>query len=363
MKLQAGALLALIGASMAHAGGTERTPQSAMILYQKGNLVELGVARVMPKLSGVMSDTNPSGDIAQDFTSPSLSLKMDLNEKWAMALILDKPWGSDIVYGSSSAVLDGQEAYADTSAATILAKYQASKNFSAFGGLRIQRSGGYTILDGAAYAGLPDQPYEVTFEDQTGLGYVLGVAYEVPERAMRLALTYNSEVKYDYPTTETFDGGSLGASADTASVTPQSINIDFQHALDARTILTASARWVEHSAFQLTPSVLGSNLVNLNDSTTYRIGVGRAFSRKLSGSLTYAFEPKVTQDASSTSPYDGYKQLSLGVSYKATEQMEIAGGLSYRLYNDANATVGGSTVGRFEDNSLTAVGLKMTYRF
>lgn len=71
----------------------------------------------------------------------------------------------------------------------------------------------------------------------------------------------------------------------------------------------------------------------------------------------------MTQDASSTSPYDGYKQLSLGLSYKATEQMEIAGGYTYRLYNDANATVGGSTVGRFEDNTLSAVGVKLTYRF
>lgn len=269
MKLQAGALLALLGASMAQAGGTERTQQSALILYQKGNLVELGFGHVMPKLSGEMNgDGNPSGDIANDFNSPSVSLKMDVNEDWALALILDKPWGSDIVYGASSADLAGQEAYANTTAATVLAKYQASKNFSAFGGLRVQRSGGYTVLDGTVYSGLPDQPYEVTFEDQTGLGYVLGVAYEVPERAMRLALTYNSEVHYDYPTTETFDGASFGASDDTASVTPQSINIDFQHALDARTILTASARWVEHSAFQLTPSVLGSNLVNLNDSTT-----------------------------------------------------------------------------------------------
>ncbi|WP_010140839.1 OmpP1/FadL family transporter [Oceanicola sp. S124] len=363
MKLQTGAILALLGAGMAHAGGTERTPQSAMILYQKGNLVELSFGHVMPHLSGQMADSNPSGDIANDFNSPSLSLKMDVSDTLALALILDKPWGSDIEYGPSSAVLDGQRAIADTSAATILGKYQLNKNVSLFGGLRIQQSGGSTILDGAAYASLPAQPYEVTFADQTALGYVLGAAYEIPERAMRLALTYNSEIHYDYPTVETFNGASFGASTDTASVTPQSVNIDFQHALDRRTILTASARWVEHSAFQLTPSVLNRDLVNLNDSTTYRIGIGRAFSQKLSGSLTYAFEPKVDQDASSTSPYDGYKQLSLGLSYKATDQIEIGGGLSYRRYNDANATVGGSTVGRFEDNHLTAVGLKMTYKF
>ncbi|MGI3164941.1 OmpP1/FadL family transporter [Pseudooceanicola sp. 200-1SW] len=364
MKLYTGALLALLGASAAQAGGIERTTQSAMILYQKGNRVELSFGRVMPKLSGVMADSQGSGDIANDFTSPSLALKMDVSDTLALAFIYDKPFGSDVVYADGpSGILLGQSGQAETRAMTFLAKYQATDRVSVFGGLRVQESGGSTILDGAPYDANPlVTAYDVTFGDDWGTGYVLGAAYEIPEIALRLALTYNSEVKHSYDTTEII-GGTLVPGSKTKSVTPQSVNLEFQTGLNQRTLLMASARWVDHSAFKLHPAVFDRDLVSLRDTTTYRIGIGRAFSQKLSGSVTYAFEPKGSENVSSLSPSNGYKQLSLGLAYKATEALELSGGITYRVYGDANATVGGAPVGRFEDNSLTGVGLKVAYSF
>ena len=367
MKLYTGALLALLGASAAQAGGIERTTQSAMILFSDGNRVELSFGRVMPKLTGEMNDSLGSGDIANDFTSPSFALKMDVSEKVALAFIYDKPFGSDVVYDDGdSAFLSGQAGLAETKAYTFLAKYQATDRVSVFGGIRVQESGGSTVLDGTPYnlvlAPAPT-PYEVSFGDDWGTGYVLGAAYEIPEMALRLALTYNSEVEHSYDTDESFGGASAGPTSQTKSVTPQSVNLEFQTGLNQRTLLMASARWVEHSAFKLRPEVFDRELVSLRDTTTYRIGIGRAFTQKLSGSVTYAVEPEGSDNVSSLSPYNGYKQLSLGLSYKATEALEISGGITYRLYGDANATVSGTSMGRFEDNSLTGIGLKMAYTF
>ena len=175
MKLYTGALLALLGASAAQAGGIERTTQSAMILFSDGNRVELSFGRVMPKLTGEMNDSLGSGDIANDFTSPSFALKMDVSEKVALAFIYDKPFGSDVVYGDGdSAFLSGQAGLAETKAYTFLAKYQATDRVSVFGGIRVQESGGSTVLDGTPYnlvlAPAPT-PYEVSFDDDWGTGY------------------------------------------------------------------------------------------------------------------------------------------------------------------------------------------------
>ena len=156
MKLYTGALLALLGASAAQAGGIERTTQSAMILFSDGNRVELSFGRVMPKLTGEMNDSLGSGDIANDFTSPSFALKMDVSEKVALAFIYDKPFGSDVVYDDGdSAFLSGQAGLAETKAYTFLAKLPGDRQ-----GQRLRRDPGAGIrrLDRAGWHALRHPP-------------------------------------------------------------------------------------------------------------------------------------------------------------------------------------------------------------
>ncbi|NIZ08872.1 OmpP1/FadL family transporter [Pseudooceanicola sp. HF7] len=356
-----------LAAAPALAGGIERTTQSAMVLYERGNKLSFSFGTVNPTVSGTTYAVGPfaaqgTGNVSDRFNLPAMSLKMDINDQLSFALIYDEPFGASVYYDASNAVLGATAAESNTKAVTALAKYQFDKNLSAFGGLRIQRSGGMTHLGGAAYG--PLDGYDVTFGDDVGYGYVLGAAYEIPEMAMRVALTYNSAIDHSYDTVENINPG---ATTQTESKTPSSWNLEFQTGVAPGTLLMGSIRYVKHSQFKLYPqtftALANRSLVNLEDTTTYRLGVGRQLNDQLSGSVMVTYEPEGDPLVSPLAPRTGMKGITFGLAYKASDQVEISGGVSYMMLGDATPATSGTARADFSDNSYTAVGMKVSYSF
>ncbi|PJE25942.1 Long-chain fatty acid transport protein [Pseudooceanicola antarcticus] len=369
MKVQASVLLTLLGATAAHAGGIERTSQSAMLLFAEGNRMELSYGAVSPSLTGRDYSGNDIGNVGNSYGLPSFGLKFDLSEKVAVALIYDTPFGADIEYdyGGANQRLDGTMAKADVTALTLLAKYQATDRVSVFGGIRRQTAEGQITLDGLAYGGAPPgglTGYSVELNNGAGTGYVLGAAYEIPEIALRLALTYNSEISHDFDTVE-YGLAPMGLAGTMSSKTPESLQLEFQTGIAADTLLMASIRHVKHSAFKIRPQFSDTDLVDLSDTTTYRLGVGRRFTPKLAGQVSVAYEAAGDPLVSPLAPSTGSTQLSLGLSYQVTEALEVSGGVSYVWLGDATPETGTPDTPHadFNDNSATALGLKIAYRF
>lgn len=395
MKFKTGATLALLAATTAtsaYAGGIERTTQSAMVLYGEGNRIELSFGHASPSLTGTDLALNDTGNVADDFNLPSLAVKMDINDQWSLAMIYDRPFGADVEYdyaGASQqqpAFLAGTSAEAKVEALTLLAKYQATERFSVFGGLRFQKASGDITLGGAAYASRPvyadpqDPPigytpnlngYNVALNDGTGVGYVLGAAYEIPEIALRVALTYNSSIEHDFDTVErnipnvpANNGSQIpGPLTSTLKVkTPESWNLEFQSGIAADTLIMGSIRYVKHSEFLIDPTY-GPSLVDLSDTTTYNLGIGRRFTPKLAASVMVGYEAEGDTLVSPLAPSTGKTSLSLGVSYKVTDTFEVSGGVSKIWVGDAIAAPGGVGVAPFEDNDATAFGVKFAYSF
>ena len=386
MRFKSSALLALLAATTAtsaYAGGIERTPQSAMVLYGEGNRFELSFGSASPSLSGADAFGNATGNVAGDFTLPSFALKMDVTDKLSVAMIYDKPFGADIEYDyaggglTTPALLAGTTAKADVDALTLLAKFQATDRVSVFGGLRFQKATGDITLGGAAYAYNPPQNpanlngYNVKLEDGTGVGYVLGAAYEIPDIALRVALTYNSSIEHDFDTIErnvpnlagppgSQIAGPLESTLDVK--TPESWNLEFQSGIAADTLVMGSIRYVKHSEFKIDPTY-GPDLVDLSDTTTYNLGIGRRFTPKLAGSIMVGYEAEGDTLVSPLAPSTGKTSLSIGLSYKVTEAFEVSGGVSKIWVGDATAAPGGTPVAPFEDNDATAFGLKVAYTF
>ncbi|MBU2288850.1 MAG: aminotransferase class I/II-fold pyridoxal phosphate-dependent enzyme, partial [Gammaproteobacteria bacterium] len=116
------------------------------------------------------------------------------------------------------------------------------------------------------------------------VGWVAGVAWERPDIAARVSLTYNSEVDHDFDTVERGplvdpDGPGpvpalplLEGTSTTTVSTPESWNLEFQTGVAADTLVFGSIRWVEWSAFRVDPrqftTVTGGGLVDLEDTTT-----------------------------------------------------------------------------------------------
>ncbi|NHM19192.1 outer membrane protein transport protein [Tritonibacter mobilis] len=355
-------------ASSAMASGLDRTGQPIGLIFEEGTYAEFSFATTDVELSGNDSTSlNPfgsaSGDVGERFNMLSGGFKTDITEELSLAIIYDQPWGVDVNYAvGGSALLGGTMAQADSNAITALLRYKINDRFSVHGGLRYQEIDGEINLAGGAYvaAGLPGGTYNVKVNRDGAFGWVAGVAYEIPEIALRAALTYNSEITHNFVTNESY---SPTVPTTTETKTPQSINLDFQTGVAKDTIAFANIRWAEHSVTDLKPTVFGRDLIDLDDSFTYTIGVGHRFNDNWSASLAYIYEDADGDNlVSPLAPTHGMEAIRLGVQYQ-TEKMKVAAGVRYTKLGDAVAAPGGTPVTNFNDNDALSLAVKVGFYF
>ncbi len=364
--------LVALCAGSATAGGIDRSGQSNGALFEKGRYLEFSFGYVEPQVSGTDLPLGPfpggsqSGGVAGDFSLVGFSYKYDLNEKLSFALNVDRPFGADILYGTSSFNLGNTQASAKATAVTGLLRYKFNDAISVHGGLRAQRSDAFIRLQGAAYG--PLNGYNVTLDDDTGLGYVVGVAYEKPEIALRVALTYNSAVEHEFDSAERFGATLIGSSV-TEVKTPQSVNLDFQTGIAANTLIFGQIRWVDWSQLVLTPAAFGgatggASLIEIEDTTTYTLGVGRKFNDTWSGAFSLTYEDSTDPLPSPLAPTDGRFGASLAGIY-TKDNMKITAGINYTRLGDAQPETGTPDVARanFVDNDAFGIGIKVGFSF
>jgi long-chain fatty acid transport protein len=370
--------------SLAHAGGVDRSGQSIAAIFEKGNFVELSFGRVKPSVSGTQQeDVSPpysvtgalSGDIAADYSQFGLAVKTNVNEKVDLGLIIDQPFGANVAY---PLVLNTSGAYyaarstatLKTTAMTGILKYRTSDNLSVYGGLRYETM--------SAEASIPFiAGYTVKSDSSSAMGYLVGVAYEKPEIALRVALTYNSKIKHNFTLDETIDATLTTPAAALTSPTtvnsPQSVNLEMQSGVAKDTLAFASVRWVNWSAFEIAPNLYKSvtglagpekALVSYDDDTiTYTLGVGRKFSDTWSASIALGYEKSNGGYASNLGPTDGRTSVTVGAAY-TMDKVKISGGVSYIQIGDAQTTLTDTTAaGSFTSNRAVGAGMKIAYSF
>lgn len=351
----------------AHAGGIDRSGQSILAIFEKGDYAELSFGRVSPSVSG--NATAPyggfaSGDMAGDYNQIGMAVKTDLSERLAFALILDQPFGADVDYpAGTNYYAQGSTATLTTTALTGVLKYTTASNVSVYGGLRYETM--------SAEASVPFvASYTAESNSSSAVGYLVGVAYEKPEIALRVALTYNSKISHDFDVDETslFTGGGV-LSSTTEVNSPQSINLDFQSGVAKDTLVFGSIRWVDWSEFEIAPDhygvlTSGGKLVSYDsDTVTYSLGVGRRFNEHWAGAVSIGYEAPTGGYASNLGPTDGKKSITIGATY-TKDNLKISGGVSYVVIGDAETTLNDVIAsGDFTDNSAVGVGFRIGYSF
>lgn len=347
----------LAATSGAYAGGVERSTQSVAILFEEGRYVELSFGRFAPDVSG-LSPLSPggSGDMAGDYNSWSLGYKMDIGESMSFAMILDEPIGANVNYPIAFPPypLAGSTAKLTSSAITALLRYQFENNVSVYGGLR------YETVHGVV--SLPSVPggYTLNTNHDSELGYVVGVAWEKPEIAARVALTYNSAITHTLDATET---GLLAGTSQFDTEVPQSVNLEFQTGIAKDTLLFGSIRWVDWTAFVIDPDgyIPADPLVDYaGDRVTYNLGIGRRFNDAWSGAVTIGYEKADGELTGNLGPSDGMKSIGLAATY-TMDNMKITGGVRYVDIGDA--TTNPPISGVFTDNSGVGFGIRIGYTF
>ena len=382
MSARACAALALLAtplATPALSGALDRTGQPIDPLFEPGGYAELSFGSASPDVSATQVVTVPtaqgeipagsnSGDLTESFSTVGLAVKRDFTDRFSGALIYDQPFGADVSYPVQPYFAAGSTATVDSDALTALLRYRMDNGFSVHGGLRYQRiEGSVTIPFVAAPVGpTANRPYTNDSDRDEGLGYVAGFAYERPEIALRVALTYSSEVSHRLRTVE---GGPIPAVSTTSFETPQSVRLDFQSGVATDTLVFGSIRWADWDDFEVAPQsysdprVTGAPLLFYpEDITTYTIGVGRRFTERLSAAVSVSYEDQYDEFVSNLGPTAGIAAIGLGATY-AFDQVEVTGAVQYGRIGDANTAARGAQVAEAEDNDVVAVGLQLAYRF
>lgn len=351
-----GALALTAGA--AAAGGIDRSGQSIGLIFEKGNYAEFSVGRIMPRVSGVATPAYggaASGNMALDYTQIGGGVKFNLGQNLDAAIIFDQPIGTDIAYPAGTGYFaQSSTAELTANAITGVLKYRLPSNVSLYGGLR------YQTLE--AVASIPFVGgYNVTGARDGAFGYLVGAAFEKPEIALRVALTYNSEIDHSLATTE---NGIFNS--DTAISTPQSVNLEFQSGVAKDTLVFGSVRWVDWSAFVIDPANYPptSPLVSYaHDTVTYSLGVGRKLNENWSAAVSLGYEKPTGGFASNLGPTDGKKSITIGGSY-TRDNMKLTGGVTYVDIGNAQTTLNGvNPASNFRNNSAVAVGVKVGFSF
>lgn len=366
--LSVGAAL-LMTTSMAHAVGLDRSAQNIGIIFQDGNYAELSFGYVMPEIDGndlAAFGGADTGNVAEDYSILGLGYKTDINDQISFSLIVDEPYGADILYPTGeSLTLGGTAATLDSVAFTGVLRYKLNDNVSFHGGIRAQAIEGEVTLAGGAYAGL--NGYNVVLDRDVGYGYAIGAAYEIPDIALRVALTYFSEIEHEFDTTESVRGAAVPTVNPTEVTTPQAVNLDFQTGIAADTLLFGSIRWAEYSVVKVSPDFFssrtgGGSLTDIEDGFGYTLGVGRRFSDVWSGSFSVGYEPEGDDLVSPLAPTNGNYSVGVGGQY-TMDNVILSGGVRYIVPGDASPQTSGAARAEFTDNSAVAVGFKVAYTY
>jgi len=341
--MTAGAAL-LATTTMATAGGIDRSGQPITAIFEDGDYVELTFGMVSPSISGTAFG-QASGNIGVDYTQIGFALKTDINDSFSLALIIDEPFGAAVEYPASTYPASGASGNVNTLGTTVIGRYKINESFSVHGGVRIVSADGQYTAPGAAY--------QSTYASDTDTGYVIGAAYERPDIAMRIALTYSSALDFALD----------GSAGDLTANMPESVNLDFQTGIAADTLLFGSIRYAAWDGVTLTDSTppIGDIVAYTEDVITYNVGVGRRFSDSFAASVSIGHERSTGTPTGNLGPTDGYTSLQLGGAYDLGNGLEISGGVRYVWIGDAVTVppIGGV----FNDNTAVAVGLKMAYNF
>jgi len=216
-----------------------------------------------------------------------------------------------------------------------------------------------------------------------GWGWRAGMAYEIPEYAMRASLVYYSQVKLDnitgtvdlsqVPTAVSPLGGQvLPVTGSTAM--PDALELKLQSGIAPDWLAFGSAKWTDWSQLQRIPfynSTFGeitSLDLGYRDGWTVTAGIGHKFNEQWSGAMSVTWDRGTSQDYGAQS--DTWA-LTTGVAYAPNKNVEIrlAGVIGILTSgNSSSMTVDGVPIGDeatfdYGNDLVTAVNASLKIKF
>ena len=328
------------------AGGLEVSRQNNMMLFSEGKTVNFSTRQTSSTVTDNLYTSLDSQSIIKKLNLMSAAFKSDYNENISYAFEMYEPMASTLQYPATvGGVPAGQKALLRSQALSLTGKYNLSNSgFGLVAGVRqltIKRS---TLNINPAQGDLVTTP-------DSGIGYMAGVSYEMPEIALKVLLTQAPGIDIVVPTTVVGSG--------TVSQ-PSFTTLEFETGIANNTLMFGSIHQGEHASAQVKLNGIGA-ISSFTDGEKYNIGVGRKFSEKLSGSFSYTTEEGSSATGTSLlSPTNGTDTYSIGVNY-VTESVDVAFGYAMSSFGDKAVTTAYGT-GNFTNNDATTTGLRVKFK-
>ncbi|MEG1400734.1 MAG: outer membrane protein transport protein, partial [Acinetobacter sp.] len=405
--IQHALLLSLLPSTSVFAAALDRSGQSIAPFLQPGNYFEAGISVLDPDVSGKDTSQNDTGDMANYYYSPNAALKLQATEHFSIGLIYDQPYGANAQYSGKNNFVEnrpvpfkgGTSVTVDTEDLNLILGYQPNQNWNIYAGAVYQTLNSTVLLRGTSYSAYNGYDFK-TGRDEA-VGWLVGVAYQIPEIALKTSLTYRAKITHEMNAYEKHGAAGMTGSAAfdaalnninntqgnlTEITTPQSVNLDFQTGIMANTVAFANLRWVNWKDFAIRPYKFGeasllSDIVKntgkkdgfdlvayTEDQYSINAGVGRKINDHWAGNVSVGWDSGAGNPVTTLGPTEGYWNVGVGVQYSPAPNYFIAGGVKYLWLGDAKAQSGSQFntsgyVAEFEDNNAIAYGFKIGYKF
>lgn len=389
-------ILATLPATGVFAAALDRSGQSVSAFLQPGNYFEAGISVLDPTVKGQSTAATGSqniSDMAGDYKFYNAALKLQLTDYLSFGLIYDQPFGADAEYHDSTLFTNtagNTKVEVDTQNISMLFGVQPIKNVNLYAGGVYQTVKGGVQLRGLGYGGTNAfGGYNADIPEDSATGWLVGAAYQIPEIALKAAVTYRSEIKHKVNIDESSAGvgpiaGILNnATGSTDITTPQSVNLDLQTGIMADTVAFANVRWVNWKDFAIRPYAFGvaanaataaaggkgfDLVAYTDDQWSVNAGVGRKLNEQWAGNVSVGWDSGAGNPITTLGPTEGYWNLGVGVQFSPAANYFISGGVKYFWLGDAKAQSGAqfntdSYLADFTDNHAIAYGMKIGYRF
>ncbi|MDO7519878.1 transporter [Acinetobacter baumannii] len=407
-------LLGVLGvfvSNISHASALEQSGQSILPFLENGNYAEANLFAVDASVSGIVNDradlvrdhqSRDTGDIAESTQFYTAAIKLQLTDRLGFGVLYDQPFSADIKYParSNNSYFDndisheGTSVKADTQNLSLLFGYSPYQHFQIYGGPVYQTVKANVALRGNAYT-QAFNGYNAKFKQQGEVGWLLGGSYQLPDIALKAAITYRSKIKYQFQVEEDIFGEPLKLveNEKTQLETPASLNIDFQTGISEKSLVYMNLRWVNWKEFETRPpqygalsEILMKELTNgeyiqgfkldsyQNDQYSATLGIAHQFTEKWSTSTDVSWDSGTGNPASTMGPIKGSWSLGLGVQFNPAKNYFITGSLKYFWLGDTKTEDGTyylpiegikpyAEQANFKNNHAIAYGFKFGYWF
>jgi len=308
-----------------------------------------GPGRLPGRGGGDLNGRSDSVKESENYLIPRLSAKINVVEPVDCLFDYSQPWGAHTNPGVNWAGANSNietKVNSNNFAATCSYKFNAGPgDFRIIGGAFWQEVYGFKerlVVDPALLAGLP-LPFTLSGVGRLdlageGYGWRAGVAYEVPEIALRASLVYNSEVDLG-DITGTVDLSQTGAAfapipVHGTATMPDSLEFKLQSGVAPGWLIFGSAKWVDWSQLQTVPFYCDSGVAGVcatngevtsldllyRDGYTITGGIGHKFNDAWSGALALNWDRGTSQGYGSRT--DTWS-ISGGASFTPNDRVEF----------------------------------------